>query len=349
MVEATNAHLGVADVVELGKAKAAIVVSKDRRELDRYIPLASTSASVDDGLGGLNSAEASREGEEKLIVGGGVKAADVDVAVARDAVLEALLEALHLTGRSEDGGNSLRDRRLPIQKSNQGRLRDGGRDRLGGVREAKRLGRRSVVGRAVVACNAGASLTVTKAGPVGSSRSGLVGGVRATAVLETGNEVRVTTISATSSRLEVGATRGVRHHAHGHAHTVVGCSKAGPTVTMTLNESLVVPLKRHRTPLKTMKTAHVVAVAHRSNPRTARTNRHGVAHVDAVKVAVKVHTPKRAHESARVSSWTTVAIVTIGLAIDVGGALAIGSSSTIGRATNIGLLSRVASDVALHC
>ena len=45
--------------------------------------------------------------EQQFIVGGGVETADVDVAVARNSVLEALFEALHMTCGSEDGGYCL--------------------------------------------------------------------------------------------------------------------------------------------------------------------------------------------------------------------------------------------------
>jgi hypothetical protein len=48
---------------------------------------------------------------EKFVVSGRVKATDVDVAVSRNSVFEALLKALHLTRRSEDRRDRLRDSR----------------------------------------------------------------------------------------------------------------------------------------------------------------------------------------------------------------------------------------------
>jgi hypothetical protein len=53
---------------------------------------------------------------EKLVVSGRVKATNVDVAISRNSVFEALVKALHLTCRSKDRRDRLRDSRALRQK-----------------------------------------------------------------------------------------------------------------------------------------------------------------------------------------------------------------------------------------
>lgn len=294
------------------------------------IPLTSTSASVDDGLGGLNGAEASGEGVEKLVISGGVKATDVDILVAWDAVLEALLESLHLARRSEDGRDSLGYGRVLLQDLEEGRLRDGNSERLGGVVEANRLRGRRVVGGTVV--NTRTSLTMGEASPVGStgSASGLAGGVRVATVVETGDELGLAAFNAT--RLKAVAAMVVGDNVHGNAHVVVRSGGKSASITLALDDVVVL----------------VVGASHTSDPRTTRTNRHRVAHVDAVNVAVEAHATETIDEAGvnvTDAGKGTVGVVDVRVLV---GALGVGSAVAIvvGRAATVG--AGVGAVVAVH-
>lgn len=81
------------------------------------IPLASSSRRVNDRLALLNLAEAGSITKQQLIVSGGMKATDVNVAIALNAVLEALLDGLGVSGRGEHGRNRIRDWRILLEQS----------------------------------------------------------------------------------------------------------------------------------------------------------------------------------------------------------------------------------------
>lgn len=116
------------------------------------LPLAGTSASVNDGLALLDLTEARGILRQKIIVSGGMKSANVDVLVAIDAVVEALLKGLPLLGGSEDSRDSGRDRRILLDKGTKLSLSDTlalGSDGSDHARHSKLLGRGSRVARAI--------------------------------------------------------------------------------------------------------------------------------------------------------------------------------------------------------
>lgn len=130
-MEAPNAHLRVANVKELGEAKA----------------LASTSGGIDDGLGSLDLTETRCEAVQELVISGGVKTTNVDIAVAGDAVLQALVQSLHLSSRSEDGGDSLGDRRLLLEHLLQVAVNRNADDAVLGSRFNEHVGTNDLLGR----------------------------------------------------------------------------------------------------------------------------------------------------------------------------------------------------------
>jgi hypothetical protein len=81
--------------------------------------------------------------EQQLIVGGGVKAANVDIAITRDSVLETLFKALHVTCRRKDRGYCLWNTRVLDQELIQHTIRD--RRRLWLVRSLSVVGNHKLV------------------------------------------------------------------------------------------------------------------------------------------------------------------------------------------------------------
>lgn len=149
---------------------------------------------------------------EQFIVSGRMKATDVDVSVAWNAILKALLKGLHLIGRSEDSGDSLGNTRLLLQHVIKSRIRDDN-NRLRGFdgdgSHAKLLRRGRGVGRPIEASNTRSMLAARDSRPVRSSRGGLGGRVGAAAVLKSWN-VRMSTLS--TNRANMGAARSVGKH-----------------------------------------------------------------------------------------------------------------------------------------
>lgn len=88
------------------------------------LPFAGTSAGVDDRLGCLNWTKTGCKLVEQLIIGCRVKAANVDISVTGNAILETLLQALHLTRWREDCGHGLGHGRVLLQKLIEGVVRD---------------------------------------------------------------------------------------------------------------------------------------------------------------------------------------------------------------------------------
>ena len=76
---------------------------------DQDLPLASTSRSVDDGLGSLDLAESSSVRSKSLIISVWMKTTNVDVAIARNGVGQALIKSAHALSRSEDSRDSTRN------------------------------------------------------------------------------------------------------------------------------------------------------------------------------------------------------------------------------------------------
>lgn len=120
MVETANALLRITDVGELGESKARVCQQGTRmrrkQEIKTNVPFASAGGCVNDGLALLDLAEARGVTVQQIVVRGGMQATDVDIAVAMDAVLEALLQALDVAGRGEDRRHSLRDGRILLQE-----------------------------------------------------------------------------------------------------------------------------------------------------------------------------------------------------------------------------------------
>lgn len=222
IMESTNADLRVTDIEELGEAEAkdmlAIIASND---INKNIPLASASAGINDGLGSLNGAETSSVVKEQLIVSGGVKTTNVNVAVSGNAVLHALLEALHLTGRGEDGRNSLGNRWFLGKDLVESSLRHdhGSLGSINGQRSHSHLlGRGSGIDRAIKAGNTRSILTSRNASPEGSGRSGLGGRVGTAAVLET-RDVRLSTVGAGMGNVSAARSEW-DHGVHGHMKAI---------------------------------------------------------------------------------------------------------------------------------
>ena len=120
-------------------------VSRSRLPGRRFkLPLASTGGGVNDGLALLNLTKAHGVLEKELIVRGRMKTANVHVAIPVYPVLEALVNRLCMRGRREDGGDSLRNGGLLLEKVDDIFLH--GLRRLG--RNDDLLRRRSVVSRA---------------------------------------------------------------------------------------------------------------------------------------------------------------------------------------------------------
>lgn len=150
-----------------------------------------------------------------------MKAANINIAVALDAVLQALVQRLHLTRRSEDGRNSLGYRRLLLQEFIQvtidwngnaspldDRFHHDATDVDHGIGDHL-LGRRRRISRAVHDGDAWDSLAVSHTSVKRGGRSGLVGRVRATAVFQARNfGSGMAVVSATVT----GTARSVRHH-----------------------------------------------------------------------------------------------------------------------------------------
>lgn len=162
------------------------------------IPLASSSGSIDDRLALLNLAETGSITKQQLIVSGGVKATDVDVAVALDAVLQALFDGLGMSGRGEHGRDRVGNGRILLEQSQQLLVDD-----RGGLGNAAR-GNDLLRGRSVEAgadhSNATIGATVRESAKERGSRGGLVGGVRAPTVLEPRSLAAALTVRGDTAR-----------------------------------------------------------------------------------------------------------------------------------------------------
>lgn len=132
--------------------------------------------------------------EQEVVIGGRMKTTDIDIAVARNVVNEALLESLHALTRSKDSRNSSRDRRVtsqqgievPVHHKRIGvealwMLRN-----IGGACKVL-LRRRRRVGRTVKDGNSSRITRGHAASKERSGRSRLVGGVRRSAILKSRN------------------------------------------------------------------------------------------------------------------------------------------------------------------
>jgi hypothetical protein len=56
---------------------------------------------------------------QKLVIGGGVEAADVNIAVSMNSILQALLDRLRVAGRREDSRDRLGNRRVLLEESKE--------------------------------------------------------------------------------------------------------------------------------------------------------------------------------------------------------------------------------------
>lgn len=164
-------------------------------------PLAGASGSVNDGFALLNFAEAGSVLEQQIIVGGRVKAANVDILVALDAVLEALVKSLTLLRGSENSGDGRRDSRVLLDEGTKLSLGNalGLRiDRTNHSGNSKLLRRRSGVARAVRRDDAWSVVAVTHGSEEGSARSrlGRGGRVGSATVVQARDVSQATTVNS---------------------------------------------------------------------------------------------------------------------------------------------------------
>lgn len=166
--------------------------------MEQNIPFASSSRRVDDRLALLNLAEAGSITKQQVIVSGGMKATDVNVAIALDAVLQALLDGLGVSGRGEHSRNCVRNGRALLEQGQQLLVDD-----RGGLGNAAR-GNDLLRGRSVEAgadhSNPAITTTVRESAEERSSRGGLVGGVRAPTVLEPRSLAAALTVRGDTAR-----------------------------------------------------------------------------------------------------------------------------------------------------
>ena len=111
-MEASNALLRISDVIELSETETKFFglvpwAMEETLVVSQHIPLACSASGVDDGLRGLNITKPLGISEQELIVSGGVKAANIHIAVSGDPILEALLKGLDLARGGEDRRNCL--------------------------------------------------------------------------------------------------------------------------------------------------------------------------------------------------------------------------------------------------
>ncbi len=165
-----------------------------------------------------------------------MKSADVDIAITRNVVDEALLESLHALTRSEDRGNSSRNRRVASQQgikvpvSRKGIGVDTLR-MLGDIGHSSQilLRRRSRVGRTVKDCNSRSWVTRSHATTKeGRGRSRLISRVRRSAILEArdllGGGIRALRHNPGTAR-RIGNV-GVRDISREPAPCQIGCGEA---------------------------------------------------------------------------------------------------------------------------
>lgn len=184
-------------------------------------PLAGTGGGVNDGLALLDLTEARAVLEQQLIISGRVQTADVDVSVALNAVLQALLEALALLGGGENSWDGSRDGRLFLSQGTKLCLSDTlalGGDLSNDTRDSELLRRGGGVAGPVSRHDARGFVAITHGSEEGSARSGLgsCGGVGSPTVLQARDiSLRtletITTVRGSTSRSEgndVGAIGG---------------------------------------------------------------------------------------------------------------------------------------------
>ena len=162
------------------------------------IPFASSGGGVDDRLALLNLAEARSITKQQLIVSGRMKATNVDVPIALNAVLQALLDRLGVSRRGEDGRNRVRDRRVLLEKSQE--LFVDSRSGLGNAARGNDLLRRRSVEAGADHSNTAITTTVRESAEERGSRGGLVGGVRAPTVLEPRSLAAALTVRGDTAR-----------------------------------------------------------------------------------------------------------------------------------------------------
>lgn len=178
----------------------------------RHLPLASTGGGINDGLALLNLTEAGRILQQQLIISGGVQTANIDILVALDAVLKALVESLALLRSSEDSGDSSRNLGVLLDKGSKLSLSDsldlGSDSAANHARHSELLRRRSGVTGTISGKDTRAVVTVhaTKEGSAGGGL-GRSGGIGSSAVVKAGH-VTHSTIDAVT--VGVGSTRSVR-------------------------------------------------------------------------------------------------------------------------------------------
>lgn len=189
-------------LANLAKPKLMMWLVNDERQYDGVmrhdIPFASSSGGVNDGLALLDLAEAGSITQKQLIVSGGMKATDVNVAIALDAILQALLDRLGMSRRSEDGGNRLGDGWILLQERQQLLIDD--RGGLGNAARGHDLLRGGSVEAGANHSNAAITTTVGESAEERSSRGGLVGGVRAPTVLEPRSLAAALTVRGDTAR-----------------------------------------------------------------------------------------------------------------------------------------------------
>ena len=127
-----------------------------------------------------------------------MKAADVNVAIALDAVLQALFDRLGMSGRSEHGRNRVGDGRALLEQSQQ--LVVDNRSRFGNAARRNDLLRGRSVEAGANHSNATITAAVRESAKEWGSRGGLVGGVRAPTVLEPRSLAAALTVRGDTAR-----------------------------------------------------------------------------------------------------------------------------------------------------
>lgn len=194
VVEGANALLRVADIAEFGKAKASKLSARFNMTSDENLPFASAGGGVDDGLALLDLTEARRVLVEKFVVGGRVKAPNVDIAVAMNSILQTLLNGLGVGRRREHGGDRIGNRGLLLEQ-----LKEVLVNGLRGLGHHDLLGRRRGVARPED-CNSGRTAALRGTAKEGSGRGRLSGGVRAAAILQARNLAAAVGIGCDTAR-----------------------------------------------------------------------------------------------------------------------------------------------------
>lgn len=177
------------------------------------LPLASASGGINDGLALLDLTETRSILQKQLIISGRVQATEVDILVALDAVLKALVQSLALLGSGENGRDSSRNLGILLDESAKlslGNPLDLGVGWANHSRHSELLGGWGSVAGTVSGEDARTVVSVGHASKEGSTRGrlGRSGGVRSSTVVKSGDIAKSTIHAVTVG----GTARSVGDH-----------------------------------------------------------------------------------------------------------------------------------------